>query len=411
MERGHFWRRLTGGGRAAELHSTVPLAVLWQGWLHQTQPPVSYPDLTLAGGEALKPTVHRRLQLQRFFEWWTTQKIQAVNPLHERMVDFWRDYFTVSARMGPVAALLDYEQRLRTHALGDFQELLWSVSTSPMMLIYLNNGENRRGHLNENFSRELLELFTVGPGHYTEQDIQEGARALTGWRLVRAEPGQISSDFFPKRHDPGSKTYLGRTGTWKPEDIIDILANHPATGQRLGYKLWSTLVYPNPEPEIVTHLSQVYQGSRRQIPAVLEAIFTHPAFFSPRAYRSRVKSPQEFLMGSLRALEIEFEPQKVLLSLRQMGNHPYGAPTVKGWPDSWVTTTSLLNRLSLAQDLTAEWGNDGGFAFAPEKFGQEELLRLLLDGEEPAGLSQDWRRLDRREQAAVLLSSPVYQLI
>lgn len=408
-ERGHFWRRISGGGTLTELSSTVPLQVLWESWLEQRQPSVTYPDLRLER-EDIPPSRQRQEQLQLFFGWWTEQKIKAANPLHERMVDFWRDHFTVSARMGPVPALLDYEQRLRTHALGDFQELLWSVSTSPMMLIYLNNGTNRRGRLNENFSREVLELFTVGPGHYSERDIQEGARALTGWQIVRTEGG-VSSQFVPQRHDAGIKTYLGQTGAWRPEDVIEMLANHPATGQRLGRKLWSELVYPNPEPEIVAQLADVYQGSRRQIPAVLAAILSHPQFFSAKAYRSRVRSPQEFLMGSLRALEIGFDPQKVRTSLRHMGNHPYGAATVKGWPDSWITSTSLLNRLSVAQQLTEDWGDDGGFTFEPSRFSQQDLLEVLLDGEMPGAIAQDLPRLDRREQAAVLLASPTYQLL
>ncbi|GAB4218705.1 MAG: hypothetical protein OHK0012_28710 [Synechococcales cyanobacterium] len=412
--RGHFWRRLTGGGTLQELNTTTPLPNLWQGWLNDRQPApaIPYPDLTVTvpAGERAQP--YRAEQSRRWFTWMVEQKLQTRNPIHESMVDFWRDHFVVSFPMHTATTLLEYEQRLRTHALGDFQELLWAVTTSPAMLRYLDNDRNQRGRLNENYSRELLELFTLGEGNYTEQDIREGARALTGWRSRREQNlNAIPTSFFQRQlHDPNLKTYLGQTGAWRPEDIVAILANHPGTGRYVGGKLWSAWVYPNPEPQIVERLGAVYLSSQRQIPAVVEAILSSPEFLSDRAYRSRVKSPQEFLLGSIRALGVKYEPGKVLQSLRLMGHFPYRAPSVKGWPESWITSTSLLHRLNLAQQLTQDYGDEGSFEFQPQALTTTDVIQVLHDGQMPEGVADILPQLDVRDQAAVLLAAPTYQL-
>ncbi|APB32552.1 hypothetical protein GlitD10_0251 [Gloeomargarita lithophora Alchichica-D10] len=405
MRRAHLWRRVALGGTWEELNRTTSEAELVSRWLGQ----ITMPNLPNFGERNRQATNQQRRQ---FGQWLINQWLSNSNPLQERLVNFWRDHFVVSIRKIRFPQLLvDYEQRLRRYAWGDFQELLWQVSTSPAMLAYLDNNRNRMNRINENFSRELLELFTIGRGNYTEIDIQEGARALTGWIVVpNFMEGRPLSTFMPRRHDAGLKNYLGKKGNFKTEDVVEMLANHPGTARTLATKLWSTLVYPEPEPEIVQRLAKVYTQNRRQIRPMVEAIFTSPEFYSPKAYRSYLKSPLFFLLGSLRQLQISPSPERLLAPLRAMGQIPYNAPTVKGWPDSWLTAPALLTRLSLAQQLTRSYSDDLGFDFQPGNYSTQDLLRLLLDGNPDRGITGALSGLNTRETAALLLASPAYQL-
>jgi len=189
------------------------------------------------------------------------------------------------------------------------------------------------------------------------------------------------------------------------------LANHPNTARTLGYKLWSAFVYPNPEREIVDRLAMVYKNSDRNIKAMVEAVFTSPEFYSDKAYRSRLKTPIHFMIGTLRQLNIKADNVKVMGGLRSMGQVPYNAPTVKGWSgdQGWLTAPSLLTRLNLAQQMTKEYGDDGGFDYDP-KLTTKELVNLLLDGKAEPSLLNAFQGLSPRESTALILSSPTYQL-
>ncbi|NJK59724.1 MAG: DUF1800 domain-containing protein [Oscillatoriales cyanobacterium SM2_1_8] len=267
--------------------------------------------------------------------WLWTQYTGTDNPVREKLVEFWRDRLVVSARGVRVPQFLaDYDRRLRVGALGDYRELLWQVTTSPAMLVYLNNRQNRRDRLNENFARELLELFSVGRGVYTERDVQETARALTGW-VVRGE----RAEWVAARHDGGRKTLLGQTGNLTAAEVVTLLANHPATARKLATDLWTYLVYPQPSRAIVESLAAVYGQSNRNVGALLQAIVAHPEFDSDRAYRGQIKTPVQFLVGALRQLGIVANPLRAWQGLRAMGQVPYNAPTVKGWPqgEGWLT--------------------------------------------------------------------------
>ncbi len=408
VQKAHFMRRASFGSTLTELNSAISSTDLLGKWLHE-QPIIDVPNL----GSAEKG-VERRNQELKFNDWLVTQAIAAPNPLHEKMTNFWRDHFVVSTKKVVYRQLLtDYEARLRKYALGDFRDLLWNVTTSPAMLAYLDNDQNRSGKINENYSREVMELFTIGRGQYSEKDIQEGARALTGWtnKFDRTK-GIAESIFVPRRHDASTKTYLGKKGNFKAEDVVDILANHPSTARTIGYKLWSSFVYPNPEPEIVDRLAMVYKNNGRSIRAVVEAVFTSPEFYSAKAYRSHLKNPIYFMIGSLRQLEITADKVKVIGGLRSMGQVPYNAPSVKGWMDDqgWLTAPSLLTRLNLAQQMTQEYGDDGGFDYDPKNLTTKELVHLLLDGNAEPSLLKSFQGLSIRECTSLILSSPTYQL-
>ncbi len=408
-KKAHFWRRTSFGATNAELNNSVSPAELLEKWLRQPAK-VDVPNL----GKIEKMGKDRRNQVLKFADWLISQNINAENPLHEKMVSFWRDHFVVSAQKVRIPQFLaDYDARLRADAFGDFRELLWSVTTSPAMLVYLDNSQNRSGKINENYSREVMELFTLGRGQYSEKDIQEGARALTGW-VIKPDPeaGTAEVLFLPRRHDDGIKTFLGKRGNLKTEDVVDILANHPSTAKTIAHKLWSTFAYPNPESEIVNRLAQVYQQNQRNLKSVVAAMFASPEFYSAKSYRRQLKTPIYFMLGSIRQLGIKSDPIKVLGSLRAMGQVFYNAPTVKGFPTgkAWLTAPSLLTRLNLAQKMIQEYGDDGGFSYNPQNLSTPDLLTLLLDNNAEPSLIKALKDLSPREATALILSSPLYQL-
>jgi len=200
VQKGHFLRRAGFGATLDELERDISPEMLLSSWLNAS--PVLNVPAPLPIVKKGKPD-----QAREMWRWLLKQMVNADNPLHERMVNFWRDRFVVSLRkIGRAQFLLDYEKRLRAYAMGDFQELLMQVTTSPAMLYYLDNNQNRAGKINENYSSEVMELFTLGQGQYTEKDIQEGARALTGWQVkLRPEMGIADVTFVKRRHDDGVK--------------------------------------------------------------------------------------------------------------------------------------------------------------------------------------------------------------
>jgi uncharacterized protein (DUF1800 family) len=422
-KKAHFYRRASFGAKLEELNSSTTTDELLNQWLFKqaaAQVIANSPDLEVPSFNApnLRPAEKqakiRRSQGLKFADWLINQSINAENPLQEKMVNFWRDHFVISTKKVRFPALVsDYDARLRNNALGDFRELLWTVTTSPAMLSYLDNGQNRSGKINENYSREVMELFTLGRGQYSEKDIQEGARALTGWMIKPDRSrGTATAAFLPRRHDEGLKTYLGRKGNFKTEDVVDILANHPSTARNISAKLWSNFVYPNPEPAVIDRLARLYLKSDRSIKSVVAAIFSSPEFYSARAYRSQLKTPMYFMIGSIRQLGIKADNIKVLGALRAMGEQPYNAPTVKGFPQgtAWLTAPSLLTRLNLAQQMTQDYGDDGGFGYDPKNLTSKELVNLLLDGNADKGLRDGLVGLSPRDATALILSSPSYQL-
>lgn len=424
-QKAHFFRRVSLGATLAELDSNSTPQDLLQTWLQDPQPqPAPPPRWTSPprwDPRSSDPETRRqarqenRTRILELGSWLLQQRVEASNPLHEAITDIWRDHLVVSFKKFNLPSfVLDYDLRLRQHALGDYQTLLWSVTTSPAMLFYLDNQRNRAGQLNENYSRELMELFTLGRDHYTEADVQAGARALTGWTVDGPrlrQTGAIGSRFVPRRHDSGSKTFLGQTGLLTAEDVVEILANHPATARTVGRLLWSRLAYPDPEPAILDRLANVYQQQQRSIAAVVEAVFSSPEFYSDRAYRSQIKSPQSFVLGSIRQLQLDTNYGAILGHLRSLGHLPYTAPTVKGWPQGqgWLTSVAFLGRINLAQQMVGDYGGETGFVYDPSMT-TSDLTRLLLDGDPPEPLMTQLQGLGPREATALILASPSFQV-
>jgi uncharacterized protein (DUF1800 family) len=308
---------------------------------------------------------------------WVGRLIVTQRPLLERMTLFWHDHFATSAGKVKVAELMIAQnETLRRNALGNFHTLLTEVAKDPAMLFWLDNQENVAGKPNENFAREVMELFTLGIDNYTEQDVREGARAFTGWSFLReranaAEGKPFSARFVlrPLRHDRGEKVFLGKRGPLDGDDVLNLLASHAATYRHLARKLWERFVYPDPEPLIVDRIAGVLAQTGGEIRPTLRAIMNSPEFFSSKAYRALIKSPVDVVIASMRQLGLgsafvkniaDGTPRQALAipsvaakSMKGMGMHLFYPPTVAGWGQgqSWISTATLVERMAWADKL------------------------------------------------------------
>jgi len=307
------------------------------------------------------------LRLPSIQQWWLFRMINTQRPLQEKMTLFWHDHFaTAISKVTVEAWMLQQNELFRRLALGKFRELLVEVSKDPAMIVWLDNNTNIKGSPNENYARELMELFTMGisdvitgEANYTEQDIHESARAFTGWTQRR---GRFF--FNSSQHDSGTKTFLGQTGNFNGEDIVDILVQRRATARYLSKKLLEFFVYANPEPELIEELADVYLSSQYDIRSVVRHILLSDAFYSDRALYANVKSPTELVVGSIRMLQASIPPRTLLAAMSLMGQVLFNPPTVAGWDWGlgWINTATLLVRYNVANGLaTARGGRTGGF--------------------------------------------------
>ncbi|MCC6739161.1 MAG: DUF1800 domain-containing protein [Planctomycetia bacterium] len=286
---------------------------------------------------------------------WIYRMARTKRPLQERMTLFWHNHFATGAGKVDQALLMHRQVALfRRFAAGNFRSLLVEVSKDPAMLVWLDGRANRKGVPNENYGRELMELFTIGIGNYMEKDVKEVARAFTGWNLREGE-----FFFDARQHDDGEKAVLGKTGRLDGTDVIDILAAHPATAKRLSEKLYREFVGPEPDAETVKALSEEYFRSGYDVRSVLRVLFTSKAFLSDAAAWSRVKSPAELVIGALRAMPSLIPVKYLPLNLRRMGQDLLAPPTVKGWDGgtAWLSTTTVINRFNFARDLGPGYNN------------------------------------------------------
>jgi uncharacterized protein (DUF1800 family) len=285
--------------------------------------------------------------------WWIREMLVTPTPLTERMTLFWHNHF-VSAQPKVRVARLMYRQNvtLRANALGSFGALLHAIAKNPAMLVYLDGVQNRKGAPNENFAREVMELFTLGEGHYGEQDVKEAARAFTGWSIER-ETGTFV--FRPRLHDDGIKTVLGKSGNFDGDAVLDLLLPLPETAEFIVAKLWREFVSPDPDPAEVARIAKRFRDSGYEIKEALGSILASDAFYAPANRGVLVKSPVELVVGTLRPFAVE--PPDGLpfaFAAAAMGQNLLAPPNVKGWPggDAWINTSTLLARKAYLDRLT-----------------------------------------------------------
>ena len=289
--------------------------------------------------------------------WWIYRMIHSQRPLIEKMTFFWHGHFaTANSKVGNAYLMYRQNQLFREMALGSFGDLLIRVAQDPAMLLWLDGSANRKAHPNENFAREVMELFTIGPGLYTEHDVQEAARAFTGWHL------RDDVFFFnASEHDFGKKTFLGREGDFDGADILKILAEHPATAERLTAKLFAYFVTDDADRNTLAPFVAVWAATRGNVREVLRAIFLSAEFSSRRAYRAKIKSPAEFVIGAIRALGGTVAPRHVVSLMARMGQDLFNPPSVKGWDGgpAWISTSTLFERFNFAASITTARGPAG----------------------------------------------------
>jgi len=387
-----------------------------------------------AAFEALADEMARQLApsaaLTRLQGLWLYRMIFTAHPLRERMTLFWHNHFATSqAKVGDGGMMQRQNDLFRAHALGDFKALLAAVGKDPAMLVWLDATANRKAHPNENYAREVMELFTLGRGRYTEKDVQEAARAFTGRFVVRDRVQDIAS-----QHDDGPKTVLGHTGRFNGDDIPAILLGQPACAEFLCAKLvrhFVTEVDPLP-PGLVAPLAEAFRSSGYDVRVPVATILRSNLFFDPSVRRRRVKSPVEFVVGTVRALEVvkpTVQADAAAEACARMGQGLYAPPSVAGWDGgaSWANSTALLARTNFALALLstddpglgkrvdpAALARRHGFDGAPSvaKFYADLLVQDALDPKVCASVDAAARKAaaPAREAAMLVLSSPEYQL-
>jgi uncharacterized protein (DUF1800 family) len=272
------------------------------------------------------------------------------SPLTERMTLFWHNHFTSALdKVKPPVLMYHQNALLRRHALGRFDSLLHAIAKDPAMLIYLDGAASRKQQPNENFAREVMELFTLGEGHYRESDIKEAARAFTGWTVDRAHGGVR---FRPGRHDSGLKTLFGQPGLYDSDQVLNLLLQRPETARHITSKLWREFISPEPAAEVVQRLAEDFRANHYAIKPLLRALLNAPAFWDPANRGQLVKSPVEFLLGLERQLALTpIQPKRAAKISARLGQDLLNPPTVEGWPggEAWLDAHSLLERQRIAR--------------------------------------------------------------
>ena len=275
---------------------------------------------------------------------WINEMATTDAVLQEKMTLFWHDHFGVKARLPQLGA--QHVNTLRKHALGKFGDLLHAVAKDPAMLLFLNTQQNKKTAPNENFARELFELFTLGEGNYTEKDIKEAARAFTGWKMDRT--GKFR--FVRFQHDYGSKQIFDRRGNFEGEEVIDMVLKRPETARFICDKIIDFMVGEAVNEEIRVELAQKYSNWDLHTGKLLKEIFTSDWFYHPSVIGARIKTPIELLVGIMRSFQVKDNAGLgVLLAQRSMGQVLYSPPSVAGWPTgrNWIDSSSLLYRQNL----------------------------------------------------------------
>ncbi|ROI04165.1 DUF1800 domain-containing protein [Chryseobacterium sp. G0240] len=319
--------------------------------------------------------------------------VNSQQQMREKMAFFWHGHFA-SRVINPKfnRQLLNI---IRKNALGNFRDLLFEVSQSPAMLNFLNNQQNKKDHPNENFAREVMELFTMGRGNYTEKDIREGARAFTGW-------GYDKEGNFKERknlHDEGTKTFLGKTGNFSGTDVLDIILEQKATSRFITAKIYKFFVNENTDQAIINKLSDSFYNSGYDIRKLMTEIFSSSWFYDQKNIGNRIKSPIELMTGIMRILPMHIQnPENLIVYQKLLGQMLLYPPNVSGWPNgrSWIDSSTLMLRLQVPQI----WSGLRPLEYSPR---QDDDIDMGMKSRETAlnksfknpNITIDWNRVEK----------------
>jgi hypothetical protein len=291
------------------------------------------------------------LETQRLALWWATRMLNTPRPLEERLTLFWHGHFATGQNKVRDYRMMHRQNAMfRERASGDFRALLVGLLKDPAMLVYLDNGENVKDHPNENFGRELLELFTMGVGNYTERDIREASRAFTGWTN-----DVLDFRFDERQHDFGAKTFLGRTDTFNGDGIIDRILDQPVTAEFIGAKLYRHFVREAIDDSVKKELGRTFRSSGYQMKPLLKQIFLSRDFYSPPSYATQIKSPVHLAISTFKKLgltEVPTIPDFGRLT-SGLGQTLFEPPNVAGWAGgrTWITGSTLFQRGNSMRDV------------------------------------------------------------
>jgi len=363
----------------------------------------------------------QRSEIGALCGWWLLRLVHTDRPLHARMALFWHDHFATSNdKVNNPDLMLKQLRTFEEHALGRFEPLLGAIARDPAMVIWLDGNENIKGRPNENFARELFELFMLGVGNYTESDIKEAARAFTGWHERRGR-----FHFRSRSHDTGRKTVLGRSGELDGDDVIAAALAQPACARFLAFKLLDEFLCPQPPGELVEALAERLRSTEFDLAQTMRTLLLSEAMFDPRWYRARIKSPVELVVGMARQLEMVVPATAIEQATAQAGQRLFEPPSVKGWDGhrDWLNSTTMLVRLNAATVAT----EPGPPSVDPKALRSRYRVRkteqvarfcvdLTLDGRAPSGLIDLLASLEGaanevlRHALRLVLTSPEYQL-
>jgi uncharacterized protein (DUF1800 family) len=370
--------------------------------------------------------------------WWLLRMRYTSRPLVEKMTLYWHGHLTSAAsKVGGKALPLMKQQNdlFRAQGLGSFHDLILNISKDPAMLIWLDGRQNHKSAPNENYGRELMELFTLGIGNYTEDDVKAAARAFTGWGLDQT----MQFIFRPADHDASQKTFLGQTGAFNGDDVINIILQQPVAPTFLATKLARFFVSDPPDAGLVGDLASNLLSTNWDLKSTMHLLFKSDAFASQAAYHALIKSPTEFVVGSLRSLGVQTNGQGMTLLTRLMGQDLFNPPNVAGWPGgpAWISTNTMLARDNMANSLATAAKPGSGFYVDPKSLANlpagptvtdvvNSLATLTVDGDlssdELARLTQyvgadpastfdfSTQALQARGLLYLLLTTPEYSL-
>ena len=383
-------------------------------------PPAEPPVLAAAN------TPGGRFPVAQLQQWWIDHMFTTSTPFAERMTLFWHGHFTSDYRKAADDTFM-YWQNLtwRRMAMTDLRSMLMSVTTDPAMLRYLDLATSTGQSPNENYSRELMELFTMGAGNYTEADVREGAKALAGWQVPQPDStatvvvdaknnvtrklpvysSQKSGVFNPRRSYKGSVTFLGKTGPLDTQGVIDRILAQPATAPLIANKVVQHFVTARPSTGYIKNLGDTFRRSKYDMKTLMRAIFNSPEFVADQSYRSLVKSPTEFMVHTGRALGVSSFSKLVAGHGSGMGQSLFDPPDVNGWPnnEAWISSNTVVERVNF---VTAAMGQVKGSLPSPSD-GIHRHLDGVLSPQTASLLNQ---AADDRARWFILLASPEFQL-
>ncbi len=326
-------------------------------------------------------------------DWIERMANEQSSPLLEKMTLFWHGHFACELKLPHFA--VQHINTLRQHAVGNFRDLVIAIAKDPSMLSYLDNRKNKKEHPNENFARELMELFTIGRGNYTEEDVKAAARAFTGWGA------SLSGEFIFKsrQHDYGQKTFMGKTGNFDGTDIIDIILEKRETAQFIATKVYRFFVNDKINAQHINELADVFYASNYNIEAMMRALFESDWFYDVKNMGVKIKSPVVLLAGLMRTLDLRFEDRKPMIVLQKaLGQILFNPPNVAGWPGgkTWIDNATLMLRLNLTSILFESKEVNFNIKAEPERERFKKLSRIKVYADIEPIVSR-FRSMDEQE--------------